>query len=79
MVHPPFPGVLLLVGKGQIRVSAPLNAGTHTGAADWGSCRPSANMRITVEQNAGTLELISGHQPKGVPVAVLDTVRPSRS
>ena len=52
---PPFPGVLLRLGKGQIRVS---NC-THTGATGEGSCRPGANMAITVRGNAEPRESIS--------------------
>src|SRR3954465_5592789 len=91
MRKPPFPGVPPAVGKGQIRVSAPLSAParTHTGATE-GSCKPWANMRITVGGNAGPGDLISGHarsmsrpaghhQAKVDPFDVLATVRPSRT
>ncbi len=84
MEQPPFPGVLLRLGKGQIRVSAPRRASTHTGATDEGSCRPGANMSITVGQNAAAAQLISApgrpaHQRNDEPLAVLAKVRPSRS
>src|SRR5688572_12282609 len=63
MMQPPFPGVLLRLGKGQIRVSTPLGTGTHTGATGSGSCGPSADMRVTVGQNADRLDLISARLP----------------
>jgi hypothetical protein len=58
MEQPPFPRVLLLVGKGQLRVSAPSKY-AHPGATDEGSFQPGANMAITLATNDETGDRIS--------------------
>jgi hypothetical protein len=51
---------------------------THAGATEVGSCRPGANMAVTVVVNAGPVERIS-YQLKTDPLDMLATVRPRRS
>src|SRR3954453_2425577 len=57
--QPPFPRVLLLVGKGQLRVSRPSTKSAHPGATDGGSCGPGTNMTITLAVNLAAGDRIS--------------------